>query len=221
MKRLFVALAIPTLVLAMSGTASASKAGDAKAAKKALLREADLPPGFSKTLSSSSDDSVFGEGNPSCDSYAAALKQARKARTGKADANYDGGGSERIAEAIRIAKNADAVKKITSEFATSPTRQCLQEELQNSIESDLGDTGTVDVAVEKSKLPKLGDQSAGWDMDVKVQTESDTQEVFISFVTVRVGRFTAGLQFQTAGDLVDEREAILKAATKRLKAVAK
>lgn len=223
MKRLLAVLvAVPVAVVALSGVAAASKSGDQKIAKKSLLKASDVPKSLKKqpaSASSGSDDDLGAF--PECKTYNDVKDKAVKARTAKATIEFaDATAIERVSENIGLTKDTGPVKQLVAAFGASDTATCLQQALHDVVANETqADPSTVEVTVQRARLPKLGDQRAGYEIGMSIPAaQGTTQELGVSFVAVRVGRATAIFQFQTVGDLVDKRDGILKTAVKRMKA---
>jgi len=211
--------ALAAFLYAAPAGASTNKADMARA-KAALLRTGDVPTGFTRKPGKTNDDNdTFGAGNPDCKKYSAIQKVANKARTGKAGVEFHGTDPEEIDEDTGLTKTAAPVKALVAAFNSDATGRCLDTELKKSIEQEVDDPSVpIDVQVARSRLPKLGDQRAGWDINVSFTVGGSEQHLLISFVAVRAGRGAALLSFQTQGALVDQRDAVLRTAAKRLQA---
>ncbi|MFN8037227.1 MAG: hypothetical protein U0V73_14980 [Acidimicrobiia bacterium] len=216
-----IALAAIALAALGGGPASGAPSPETATAKTALIRATDVPANLShRSVDNRDDNTSLGTG-AECRRYDKVKNEVRRARTGRANVTFaDATGNEKVAEAVGLTKKAGSAKKLADAFADPGTGQCLERFLEKSLRQSLGSAASgVSLTVEPSTLPKLGDQRSGYDVLVKVPNGNGIQNVAFSFVTIRKGRALALFEFQTlSGDLVTERDAVLAAGARRLKA---
>lgn len=225
MKLRFLSLAVVGIVIAgPMSTAHGASNSDTAAAKRALLKRSDVSANLTEQSVDTSDDNSGIGTSADCRRYQTVRNAAHQARTGRANVTFeDSTGNEKISETIGFTKSTGTVKRLANAFAYAGTGRCLRAFLKSSLQQQAGKNGSVSVTVQASSLPKLGDQRAGYDILVKVPDgNGGVQAVAFGFVEIRIGRAAVLVQFQTlSGDLIDQRDGILKVATKRLQAAVK
>jgi hypothetical protein len=194
------ALVAATAVVTIPSTAGAAdRAGDQRIADDSVLTIDDVPDGFKVSPDS--------DGPPPAGAECKAIRKGRAALSAvpNAEGNFlntppNGSGSERISSKVSVFGKTKAAKAAFAGYAGDDSEACFERTYEELLldELDIPDA-TVDVTVDRYE-PDLGDDAVGYELEIALAAQGDSQTLFYDIEVTRVGRAVAGFAFLDTGE---------------------
>ena len=213
-RRLASVFALPLVVLFLPSPAgAATSSDDQQIAEDSALTSADVPTGFVQGPAGVDDP-------PARSAKCRFLTRAAKTlnRAPNREVSFRQGEASLINNQVSVFDDPQAAKVTFAAYAGRKAPACFEQGFEESYAAQLDDPNAeVEVTLDRYR-PDLGDASAGYELEIGIAAEGETQVLYVNLEIARVGRAIDAFGFVNANELFpsDDIVSVTDAGMERL-----
>jgi hypothetical protein len=192
---------VPLVIAALAVTVWAAPAhggletsDDELISQGSVLTQADVPAGFEQFAD---DDAPEPDRGASCKAVTRASEALNAAPN--TEASFAQGRDALINNQVSVFEDARQAKAAFVAYANKKAPRCFRDGFEETYAARLSESGKVDVTVDRYQ-PDLGDTSVGYEVEIALSDQGESQTLFANLEVVRVGRAIDAFAFISADE---------------------